>query len=55
MHERGDERPLHVNQTMIHTQWTPEAQATWAKPKDFQLDNNNAVFYFSARLSIENG
>jgi uncharacterized protein (TIGR04222 family) len=44
-----------VKQTMSHTQWTPEVQAQWAKLESLQLDNNNAVFDFSARLSKENG
>jgi uncharacterized protein (TIGR04222 family) len=44
-----------VKQTMSHTQWTPEVQAQWAKLESLRLENNNAVFDFSARLSKENG
>ncbi|MGV3660714.1 MAG: TIGR04222 domain-containing membrane protein [Prosthecobacter sp.] len=40
---------------MNHTQWKPEVQATWEKLESFQLNNNNAVFDFSARLTKENG
>ncbi|MFN0074888.1 MAG: TIGR04222 domain-containing membrane protein [Prosthecobacter sp.] len=40
---------------MSQTQWTPEVQAMWVKLEGLQLDNNNAVFDFSARLSKENG
>ena len=40
---------------MTQQHWTPEVQALWEKLKSFQLDDNNAVFDFSARLSKENG
>lgn len=40
---------------MSPTQWTPEVQATWERLESFQLNDNNAVFDFSARLAKENG
>lgn len=40
---------------MTQQHWTPEVQALWEKLEGFQLDDNNAVFDFSARLSKENG
>lgn len=40
---------------MNHTQWTPEVRATWEKLESFQLNDNKAVFDYSARLAKENG
>ncbi len=40
---------------MSHLQWAPEVQATWEKLESFQLNDNKAVFGFSARLAKENG
>lgn len=40
---------------MNHQQWEPEVQATWERLESFQLNDNNAVFDFSARLAKENG
>lgn len=47
--------PSIVQQPMTQIYWTPEVQALWEKLESFQLDDNNAVFDFSARLSKENG
>lgn len=40
---------------MTQTQLTPEVQALWEKLERFQLDQDNAVLDFSARLARENG
>lgn len=40
---------------MNHAQWEPEVQATWERLESLQLNDNNAVFDFSARLAKENG
>ena len=47
--------PFTVQQPMTQQHWTPEVQALWEKLEGFQLDDNNAVLDFSARLSKENG
>jgi uncharacterized protein (TIGR04222 family) len=40
---------------MTQQHWMPEVQALWEKLERLQLDDDNAVFDFSARLSKENG
>lgn len=40
---------------MISIQCPPEVQATWEKLERFQLNDNQAVFGFAARLARENG
>ena len=40
---------------MIQNTWTPEARELWGKLESFPLDDDAALFGFTARLAKENG